>query len=281
MNKIVVYIFAYALLIPCALLAQSKDSSNLSASMEPIAKFSKLIPGEFISAEVDVLGNMYLLTTSYQLQKISPTGEKLTVFNDVKKYGNPSLINVRNPLKAIVYYPQFATIVALNQALAVINSINLRNENIFNVRAVATAYDNTLWIFDEQDFKIKKINDQGKVLLESNDMRMMTSDLPAASQLIDAGNQLFLYDSAKGLYRFDYYGAYVSLLPIKGWKNIVVENNRIYGFVGNSILVYRLDTMQEQAYPLPTSIGSYLSIKIANGQLYVLTKRGLEIYSLL
>lgn len=249
--------------------------------MEPIVKFSKLIPGEFISAEVDVLGNMYLLTTSYQLQKISPTGEKLSVFNDVKKYGNPSLINVRNPLKVIVYYPQFATIVALNQALAVINSINLRNENIFNVRAVATAYDNTLWIFDEQDFKIKKINDQGKVLLESNDMRMMTSDLPAASQLIDAGNQLFLYDSAKGLYRFDYYGAYISLLPIKGWKNIVVENNRVYGFVGNSILVYRLDTMQEQAYPLPTSIGSYLSIKIANGQLYVLTKRGLEIYSLL
>ena len=281
MKKIVVYIFTYFLLIPCELLAQSKDSSNLTASMDPMLKFSKLIPGEFISAEVDVLGNIYLLTASNQLQKLSPAGEKLSVFNDVKKYGNPSLINVRNPLKVMVYYPQFATIVTLNQALSVINSINLRNENIFNVRVVATAYDNTLWIFDEQDFKIKKINDKGKILLESNDMRMMTSDLPTAAQLIDAGNQLFLYDTGKGLYRFDYYGAYISLLPLKGWKNIVVENNRIYGFVGNSIMVYRLDTLQEQAYPLPGSIGSYVSIKIANGQLYVLTKKGLEIYQLL
>lgn len=257
------------------LLAQSSDS------IPTIARFSKLIPGDFVSVEVDVLGNIYLLTTSYQLQKLNPSGDKLNVFNDVKKYGQPSMIDVRNPLKVIVYYPHFATVVVLNQALAPINSINLRNENIFNVQAVAASYDNYVWIFDEQDFKIKKITDQGKLLLESNDLRMMTNDLPAATQLIDADNQLFLYDPKKGLYRFDYYGAYVSQLPIKKWKNIVVENHRVFGFVGHSLLIYRLDNMQEQAYPLPASIEAYRAIKIANGQMYVLTKKGLEIYQLL
>ena len=39
------------------------------------------------------------------------------VFNDVKKFGQATLIDVSNPLKVLLYYRDFATIVVLDRFL--------------------------------------------------------------------------------------------------------------------------------------------------------------------
>ena len=175
---------------------------------------------------VDILDNIYLITPGNQLKKLNSKGDSVAIFNDVKKYGNPSYIDVSNPLKILVYYKNFSTVVILDRLLVFRNSINLRKQNIFSVQAVATSYDNNIWLFDEQDFRIKKIDEEGKIIQESTDMRLLIDTVPSPSQIIDHDNTVYLYDEKRGFYIFDYYGALKNNLPFLHWKNTAGKKRR-------------------------------------------------------
>ncbi len=280
MNKLSLYIIVFFLQLNSAFAQVTGNTPPITQS-DSILKLIKFIPGKYNYLNVDILDNIYLITHSSQLKKLSATGDSLAVFNDVKKYGNPSSIDVNNPLKIIVYYKNFATIVVLDRLLVLRNSINLRNKNIYTVDALCSSYDNNIWIFDEQDFKIKKIDEQGTIITESADMRMLTNETPSPIQIIDASNQLFLYDKKNGFYLFDYYGAFKSSLPFLNWQNVAIDHNVIYGFSANKLFSYTLQSLQLKEYNLPAYIKGYKSIKALNGKLYVLKDSGVEIYKVL
>ncbi len=280
MNKLTVYITIFFLPLNIVLAQTTVNTPTVSQS-DSILKLIKFIPGQYNYLNVDILDNIYLITNANQLKKLNATGDPIAFFSDVKKYGNPNSIDVSNPLKIIVYYKNFATIVVLDRLLVLRNSINLRNKNIFTATTICSSYDNNIWIFDEQDFKIKKLDEQGGIITESADMRMLTNDTPSPIQIIDASNQLYLYDKKKGFYLFDYYGAFKSSLPFLNWQNVTIDRDTIYGFSANTLFSYTLQSLQLKEYHLPTYIKGYKSIKALNGKLYVLKDDGLEVYEVL
>ncbi|MEO7768060.1 MAG: hypothetical protein ABIS01_11565, partial [Ferruginibacter sp.] len=111
---------------------------------------NKTIPGDFSYFNVDNLDNIYLVNnSSNQLKKLDANGDSVGVFNNVRKYGKLFSIDATNPLKLLLYYKNFATIVVLDRFLNVRNTINLGKKNIFKVKTIATSYDNNIWLFDE------------------------------------------------------------------------------------------------------------------------------------
>ncbi len=253
-------------------IGQKNDSGS-------VFKLEKTIPGNFLYMDADVLDNLYLINSGNQLKKLNSHGDSLAVFNDVKRYGNPSYIDVSNPLKILVYYKNFYTVVVLDRLMIFRNSINLRKQNIFNVQAIATSYDNNVWVFDEQDFRIKKIDEDGKLLQESTDMRLLVENVPSPAQLLDHEGLLYLYDPQRGFYVFDYYGALKNNIPFVGWTHTAISKNTLYGFQDNYLLSYKLNSLQLRKYPLPSFISGYEAIKAINGKLYLLKKDRVEIYS--
>src|SRR6202012_4840522 len=117
---------------------------------------TRTLTADIADFAVDNLGNIYLLSKDNQLKKLSPEGDSLAVFNDVRRYGKISSIDVTNPLKILVYYREFTTILALDRYLNMINIIDLRNLGILQARAVGLAYDNNIWVYDELDAKLKR-----------------------------------------------------------------------------------------------------------------------------
>src|SRR5690242_8036125 len=105
----------------------------------------KIVKGDIVDFTVDNLDNLYLLNSRNQLKKINANGDSIAVFNDVKKFGRATYIDVSNPLRLLLYYKDFSTIVVLDRFLNVRNSIDLRKQNIFQVKAIALAYDNNIW----------------------------------------------------------------------------------------------------------------------------------------
>lgn len=241
--------------------------------------FERFIPGNYIYLNVDVLDNIYLITAGNQLKKLNNKGDSLAVFNDVKKYGNPSYIDVSNPLKILVYYKNFSTVVILDRLLAMRTTINLRKLNIFSVKAIATSYDNNIWLYDEQDNKLKKMDDDGKLLQESTDLRLLVDSVPSPSQIIDSDNLVYLYDEKKGFYIFDYYGALKNNMPFLNWQNAAIARKKMYGFSGNILFSYELNTLNLKKYELPDFFKNYQAIKALNGKVYLLKEEGIEIYS--
>lgn len=266
-NKIV-------LLFACWCLAAAAKAQNDSLFL-----FVKTLKGDFTDFAVDNLGNIYLLSTTNQLKKINSNGDSLAVFNDVKQYGTVTQIDVTNPLKILLYYQNFSTIVVLDRFLNSRNTINLRKQNIFAVNCITTSYDNNIWLYDEQDYKIKKIDDDGRVLLESNDFRMLFDSVPSASQITDRNNFIYLYDSTKGFYSFDYYGSFKNRVPFLHWNNTAVSENNVYGFSNNKLFSYRPLSLQLKEYILPSFFGNYLAIKAVNNNVYLLKSDGIHIYT--
>jgi hypothetical protein len=260
----------------------AQKNANTDSSLIPLNRLRLIgtIPGDYSYMNADVLDNIYLITTGNRLIKLNNKRDSVAVFNEVKKFGNPSYIDVSNPLKILVYYKNYSTILALDRFLIQRNHINLRNKNIFSVNTVATSYDNNFWIFDEQDYKIKKINDQGDVLLESSDIRLLTNESPVPSSIIDCDNQLYVYDENNGFYLFDYYGTYKNKIPFTDWKHVSVSNNILYGFHHNTLVTCQVKKLDQKTYTLPKTVSDFINIKSINGKLYILKKSGLEIYVL-
>ncbi len=265
----------YFVLICCCKNSIAQDPINTDSF-----KLVNIISGNYHSLEVDATGNIYLITAGNQLKKINSNGDSIAVFNDVRRYGNVSYLDVSNPLKTLVYYKNYSTILILDRLLSIRNNLNLRNRQIFRVNAITTSYDNNLWIFDEQEMKLKKISETGKLLTESNDLRLQTDKIPSAAFLTDVENTIYLYDPEQGLFLFDQYAAFKYMLPYVHWTSVSVGNNKLLGISNNKLNIYNMNSKTLRSLIIPETFLQANAIRVVNNKLYVLYKDSLCMYEL-
>src|SRR5215212_11777449 len=87
------------------------------AQADTAFRLVKTFPGEIADAAIDNLSNVYILTVTDQLKKYNASGDSLAVYNNVRKYGKVYSIDVANPLKVLLYYKDFSSIVVLDRLL--------------------------------------------------------------------------------------------------------------------------------------------------------------------
>ena len=237
------------------------------------------LPGEIADAAIDNLGNVYVLTTTDQLKKYNAAGDSLAVYNNVRRFGKVYSIDVSNPLKVLLYYKDFSSIVVLDRLLAIRSTIVLRRKNILDVTAIGQSFDNNIWVFDAFDNKLKKIDDEGNVLLETPDLRQVFNQALAPQQIIDQNNQLYLYDPVNGLFVFDYYGTFKRKIPLLGWSNVSITDKYVFGISNESLQSYNVSTLMESQQKFPGNFAPYYRYHISNNKLIALSKDGLHIYS--
>ncbi len=254
---------------------------KMNAQRDSAFQFIKSIKGNFSYFNIDNLDFIYLVTDNNQLKKISAAGDSVAVFNDVKKYGNPSSIDVTNPLKTLLYYKNYLTVVVLDRLLTIRNSINFRKQNIFFVNSITLSYDNNIWLFDEENYKLKKIDEDGRLLQETADWRLLFDTVPSPTRIIDKNNFIYLYDPEKGFYIFDYYGSFKNRLTFLNWTNVEVNGNTVYGFGNNTLYSYELKSLTIKEYKLPAFFGNFMGIKAMNGKVYLLNEKGIDIYQII
>jgi len=262
------------LVLPCFFL------SEINAQDDSLFRFLKKIEYPISSFSADNLGELYIINTDNQLKKYNANGDSIGVFNQVTKYGKLSYVEAQNPWKTILFYQNFSTIVLLDKYLNVLGNINLRNKNIFRVKAVTNSYDNNIWLFDEQDNKLKKIDDNGNVLLETVDFRLLFDAPPTPQQIVDRDGFVYLYDAEKGIYLFDYYGSFKSKMAVLNWNNFTVIEKNIYGFDSINLYKYSPPLPDIITYKLPQDLQNSQSIKINNHRIYSLKDQQLQVYSL-
>jgi hypothetical protein len=250
-----------------------------SAQSDTSFRFVKSIQGDIVGFTVDNLDNIYLLSSSNQVKKLNANGDSVAVFNDVKKFGQATLIDVSNPLKVLVYYRDFATIVVLDRFLNVRNSIDLRKQNILQVKAVGQSYDNKIWVFDELENKLKKIDDDGTLLQETPDFRQIFTSTLLPQKIFDHNQYVYLYDSTQPVCVFDYYGALKKKILISHWQNFKVAGNFIFGSRNTSLFRYDLKTFILDEWRLPVEILGAKAFNFTSTRLYALRNDRIDVYN--
>ncbi|HEY1114127.1 MAG TPA: hypothetical protein VGE66_11230 [Chitinophagaceae bacterium] len=255
--------------------------STLSrAQGDSVFRLLRTIPVTAVDMAVDNLNNLYLLTPSDQLKKYNAQGDSVSVYNQTKRFGKLFSIDASNPLKLLLYYKDFSTIVILDRLLSIRSTIDLRQQNITQASAIGLSYDNNIWVFDALENKLKKVDEFGVTLSESIDFRTVFPQAFVPQRIIDYNGSVYLYDPAQGVAIFDYYGTLQKKLPIRGWQNLSVLDKQIIGTDNRHIYTYYTNNLMERQYQFPSSFGSFSRYLIANTQLFALSKDSVNIYSL-
>jgi len=222
-SKLIKIVTIALLIVQVSFAQKPVSSSNRDSSFLLVRTYY----GDIIDAAIDNLDNLYIISSTGQIKKFNPAGDSAAVYNQVIKFGKLFSIDVSNPLKLLLFYKDFSTIVILDRFLSNLTTIELRKFSILQAGAIGLSYDNNIWVFDEYDNKLKKINEQGDRLLETADFRNIFTQNIAPQKIINDNGFVYLADTSTGVFVFDNYGSFKKTVPIKNWQSIAVNNSNV------------------------------------------------------
>jgi hypothetical protein len=256
------------------LLALLKVSAQITNSW----KQTDAISGKFSYFKPDDLGNIFALAPNGQLKKYNAAHDSMGVFNDVRRYGRLHSISPGNALRTLLYFKEYRTLLILDRLMQVVNKIDLRKANAFQASLAALGYDNSIWIFDEQDSKVKKLNEDGSISFETADLRIVLGEAIAPNTLFDIGGLLYLYDPLKGLFVFDYYGGLKKRIALLDWKSVQPLGKNIAGIKNGKLMLYTPDAIDLKEWELPENFTKSPLVYFTPQSILTLDDTGIHFY---
>lgn len=190
------------------------------------------IKARFIAADIHL--NCYVITEKNEILSFGDQGQPLARYTN-NKLGQADRIDVSNGTTVVVWYPDFQTAVWLNSSLTEIGRLDLRKKSFSQVKSIASASDNGLWVYDESTFQVKKFSLAGKEVAESSALNLIVKDTIRPTIFQEHANQVYLGDPKIGLLAFDNLGQYQQTLPLKGLEAGQFFDNKVM-FVEDGVL---------------------------------------------
>lgn len=241
-------------------------------------KLERSLEGSFSDFTVDPLQQVLTISKQGQLKKFTANGDSLAVFNEMRRHGKLFRIDASNPLKVLLYFKDFGTLVVLDRFLNRRDVIDFRKLGLLQVKAIGQAYDNGIWVYDEQAATIKHLDDAGKVADQFSDFRQLFDSMPSPQLIVDQNKFLYLYDQQLGFYVFDYYGSFKRRVPYTGWSDVVIINGLLFGRKGDILYRYDAQSFSLSEYKIDPSWKAAQKIIIAPERVYLLFEDKISIY---
>lgn len=239
------------LLVMFSLSCAAQQKPTITTAGDSSFVLVKTYRGDIADVALDHLDNIYVVSSSGQVKKISAQGDSAAVYNQMKNYGSLSMIDVSNPMKPLLFYKDFSTLVILDRLLSQRAAVDLRKYGMLQPVAIGLSYDNNIWVFDEYDNKLKKIDEQGNILFQSADFRSIFASSLSPKKIFSDDGFVYLADPAKGILVFDNYGTFKKNLPLKNWNSISFAKNGVFRIVKNQLLFYNPSSFVEEQKTIP------------------------------
>lgn len=201
-----------------ALTAQDTLRWARQSALPPLAQAT-------LTAAGDALGQVYLLDAQNAVEKYAAHDRRRLSRYTNNRLGRATALDATNPLKLLVWYADFRTVVLLDRSLTPLGAeLSLIQAGFPEVRTVATAADGNLWLYDEVAFKLRKIRPDGTPIFESQDLNLLFPTRLQLTCLRDDGNRLVAADSTLGLLVFDNYAQFQKQISVRGVGDFLLEN---------------------------------------------------------
>ncbi len=253
----------------------STQESNVDYTLE----FKTEIKGKIL--KTDKLQNAYLVTQNDELIKYDKTGKKLYTYSNFD-LGEITHLDATNPFNILLYYGNFQTIVVLDRTLDPMNTFDLFQTNIPTINAIAMADDQNVWIYDEANFRLKKINQKGEIIFESNDLSLELRSTFSPTFLLESAGEVFLSEVNGTVYIFD---VFARLLIKEDYKipnaQIQTLDNKYLFLKKNEIYIINpiLGNNSKNVLMLPEKKTKAIQAEIQQKRLFLLLEDKFEIYT--
>jgi hypothetical protein len=237
--------FIVVLAILCVSIAQAQinaDNYSLIASY----------PIKANGVSVDNFGNFYV-TSDNQITKFDRMGAQLQNYDEVK-YGKIGSVDITNPMKIAVYFPDFMQVVMLDKFLSYFTTYNFSDLGYQTVTAVGTSSDGYLWFYDNISYTLKKIDESGKVQLQSQPVNQLINTVITPTFIMEKNGQVYVNDPAVGILVFDNFGAYYKTIPVKGLQRFQIFQDQFIYFEDGKLKSYNPTTFDGKMISLPDTL---------------------------
>ncbi len=228
------------------------------------------------SIATDQLKNLYAIHENGSVEKYDADGNLLFVFND-RNFGSPALIDASKPFKLLLFYPDHQLIRLLDNSMSEIGSINLLQLGFQNVNAICSSLDANVWIYDEINFRLKKFDDEMKMIVQSEDLNLVLGESLHPNFMMENEGIIYVNDPLKGVFVFDKYAAYIKTIPITGLISFQVMDDQLIYFSSGTLHISNLKTLESKDISLLFA-GEVSGAEIQKDRLYLLQPNQLSLY---
>jgi hypothetical protein len=234
---------------------------------------------------IDRYYNFYIADNNGNIFKYDSLGNEINRFSPQKK-ANVSLLEAWKTVNIFVFYRELQEYNLLDRFLTTstsnfkINS-DIQNEKTIGFARIATvAPDNNLWIFDDNDFSLKKYDTRlNKILFSTSLDLILDPQFYDLNYMREYQNLLFINDRNSGILVFDNLGNYKRTLPYKSVEYFNFLGNYLYFLNGSSLILLDIYSGVEKEVALPED-KKYNFLLISPGTVYFFLQNKVDIYKL-
>lgn len=237
----------------------------------------RTIPMEARLMSIDDLGNVYVVRKDNCLLRYTENGDSSGFYKSVLN-GDIKGLDVTNPLRVLVYSPGYSKVVQLDRMLVFKNELDLRKLNIYNAPVVANSADGNLWVYDQFNARLRKINEDLQEVAASNDLRQEVEMVPSPSYLVERERKAYLCDTTKGILVFDQYGTYINTLPLYNVKQLQVFGTQAVYRHSDTLYSYDMRRFTTNVLMLPGQGSEIINAALSRKVLYLLYNDRLVLY---
>jgi len=226
----------------------------------------------------DKLSNVYLYN-GVELVKYDVNGAKKSWYSN-KMNGSIRCVDVTNPFKILVLHKDFNKLVILNDKLDVLNEgMDLLNMRLYCVDAVCFSQDNNIWLYEERDNELVKIDNNGNVIYQTGNL--ISHSLSNINPLLmkERGDGIYVLKGDRtGIIVFDNYGNYRYTILKEDLRTISLSGRFMYVVAGKS--VYKYDYLSKKMDKWFDIEKNFKDIWLQNDKMFLLISREVLIYRL-
>lgn len=242
------------------------------------------VEGKFMTT--DFLKNAYVITERNQVMKYDSVGNLIGNFSE-NKYGAPTSIDATSPFNVLIFFKDFSTAITTDMRLNTRRLFKFSSMGIKNIAAAALSHDNYIWIYDEDEQKLKKINQNYEEVYKSLNVQQLVGEEIAPNFIIErsisGSHMVFLGIPNMGIIVFDMFGNYYTAIPnhslqAENLDSFQVINDKIVYFYNGQVMVYDFFTTEISVLNIPHATNSQV-VNIERGQLFLLGEKNLKLYA--
>ena len=150
---------------------------------------------------------------------------------------------------------------------------------IQQIRSVGIASDNNIWIYDSDEFMLKKLDPQNNLLQQSLDLSMLIDEEIVPNKILEINNAIYILNQQLGILFFDNFGNFSFKLDIPNLSYFQIINDATYFLKDDKLHQFHLPSAT--TYPIHLTHRTNQVRQISIGQGFFLSTtppNGVDIY---
>lgn len=226
-------------------------------------------------ATVDRPGDLYIVTSSGQIQRFDKDGRVASVY---KNNPAPTLFDPRDGSRLFAYYRTDQHFSFLNPSFDVTNSGKLDPAIAIDPWLMCVSGDYNFWILDAADVSLKKINaSTGIVTVDSKITEPATDSVSAFVSIREYQGFVFILDKKKGVLVFSSLGKHLKTLGQAGISNFNFLGEELYFQEGDGLNFFNLFSAETRHTPI-SQRGDF--ILLTDERLFIIKDKTIDFFEI-